>query len=360
MKKRIRHIATKAHRGVRKHLPGRLRYEENLEEVEIPRITNDQVSAHREEVLRGARKYIYPLQHSKHKIVLISTGLLIGAAVVFIVLCVVNFYKLQTTSTFYYRVSQVLPFPVGRIDNTFVSYENYLFELRHYIHYYQDKQRIDFESESGKQQLTEARKRALDRIINDAYAKRLAAERKISVSDAEVELEISRLREQNRIGSNTQVLEDVLRDYWGWTMDDFRRSLRSQLLSQKLVAAMDTDAQQRVQKALAEIKSGKDFAEVAKAVSDDPATKSSGGSFGIDVDENNHDLPPQTVDAIFSMKQGEVSAPIDIGTGLEIVKILEVNGDKRKAAHILIRYKDLNTFLNDIKEKQPSRIYIKL
>ena len=36
---------------------------------DVPRITSDTVEEHREEVLSSARKYIYPLQHSKHHVV---------------------------------------------------------------------------------------------------------------------------------------------------------------------------------------------------------------------------------------------------------------------------------------------------
>ena len=51
----------------------------------LPRITNETVTEHREEVLSTARKYIYPLQHSKHRVVLISTSILSAAVVVFFV-----------------------------------------------------------------------------------------------------------------------------------------------------------------------------------------------------------------------------------------------------------------------------------
>ena len=56
-------------------------------ESNVPRITNETVAAHREEVLSSARKYIYPLQHSKHRIVRISLSLLATALVVFFVYC---------------------------------------------------------------------------------------------------------------------------------------------------------------------------------------------------------------------------------------------------------------------------------
>ncbi|NBP37715.1 MAG: hypothetical protein EBV34_04670, partial [Betaproteobacteria bacterium] len=86
--------------------------------------------------------------------------------------------------------------------NNYVAYENYLFELKHYIHYYQNQQKLDFSTDSGKQQLAEFKKRALTKVVDDAYIKQLAAEKKISVSDKEVDNEIQIVRSQNRLGSS--------------------------------------------------------------------------------------------------------------------------------------------------------------
>ena len=91
-----------------------------------PRITNTTVAEHREEVLSSARKYIYPLQHSKHKIVLWSVSIFIITLVAFSAYCTAALYKLQSTSTFLYKVTEVIPFPIARIGNDFVAYENSL------------------------------------------------------------------------------------------------------------------------------------------------------------------------------------------------------------------------------------------
>src|SRR5688572_10428868 len=132
----------------------------------IPRITNETVAEHREEVLSSARKYIYPLQHSKHRVVIISISLLVAVIVGFFTYCLLALYKFQSSNTFIYRISQIIPFPVANAGGRMVAYENYLFELRHYIHYYQTQQKVDFSSESGKQQLAEFRKRAMDRVVD--------------------------------------------------------------------------------------------------------------------------------------------------------------------------------------------------
>ena len=125
----------------------------------VPVITSKTVPEHRDEVLSGARKYIYPLQHSKHRIVVITIGILLASIIIFVSYVTLALYSLQSTSTFIYKVTQIFPFPIARVGRDFVSYENYLFELRRYKHYYENQQKLDFNSDSGRQQLAEYQKR---------------------------------------------------------------------------------------------------------------------------------------------------------------------------------------------------------
>jgi hypothetical protein len=324
----------------------------------MPRITNDTVAEHREEVLSSARKYIYPLQHSKHRIVLLSVTIFLTVLIAFVTYCTVALYKLQSTSSFLYGVSRVMPFPVARTGKQFIAYENYLFELRHYMHYYEVQQKLDFNSESGQQQLAEFKKQALKKVIDDAYIKQLAKEQDVKVTDREINDQITILRQQNRLGSNDKVFEDVLRDYWGWSIEDFKRSLRQQLLAQKVVAKMDSATQEKAKAALAELKATNDFGAVAKKYSDDIGTKDNGGDYGFFIDKTNRDLTPQTTDTLFKMQPNQFSDIINTGYSLEIVKTLEKKEDKVRGAHILFNFKSIDANLNDLKDKQPTRVYI--
>jgi hypothetical protein len=109
----------------------------------VPRITNETVGAHREDVLKSARKYIYPLQHSKNRIIIITTTIIIVFIVAFFSYCTLALYKFQNYSSFLYKVTQVIPFPIARVNGHFISYNNYLFELEHYVHYYQTQQKLN-------------------------------------------------------------------------------------------------------------------------------------------------------------------------------------------------------------------------
>lgn len=322
------------------------------------RITNENLAEHREKVLDSARKYIYPLRQPKHRLVKISLAIATAAIVGFFAYCSVALYKFKTSSSFLYQVTKVIPFPLARIGSDFVSYESYLFEINHYEHYYKTQQNVDFDSESGKQQLQQFKKRAMQQVINDAYVKEIAQEKGISVSGQEVDARVKLIKSQNRIGSSDKEFQDVLREFWNWSVNDFKRSLKQQILEEKVKAALDTDAQTRAEKALADINSGKSFAKIAEAVSEDPSTRKSGGEFGFDINKNNRDISPATVEALFKLKPGEVSGVINVGYGLEIVKNLAQKGDSIKAAHIIFNFKDLNDYLGPIKDRKKARTYI--
>lgn len=346
---------------IKRRLPKRKREAETLEQGAqgIPRITNETVAEHREEVLSSARKYIYPLQHSAHRVVIISLSLLILTVVVFFTYCLLALYKFQSTSTFLYRITQVIPFPVAKAGPRYVAYENYLFELRHYTHYYQTQQRVDFGSESGRAQLAEFRKRAMNRVIDYAYAKDVAKEHNISVSQRELNDAISLVRNQNRLGSNDQVFEDVLKEFWGWSVGDFKRELKQQLLSQKVVSTLDTDAHARASQAAQRLQAGEDFAAVAKGLSDDAITRDGGGNYGFVIGQSDRNLPPQVIDALFKLNVGQTSGVINTGTGLEILKLNQKEGNKVQASHIVVNFKSLDTYVKPLRDKDKPKQFIR-
>ncbi len=329
-----------------------------LSDEDVPRITNETITEHREAVLSGARKYIYPLRHSKRRIVVVTTSIITSVIIGLLVYCVLALYKYYQYNAFLYHVTQVVPFPVARVGNTFVDYENYLFEVRHYVHYYQTQYIDTFSSTSKpellKQQFLQYRKQALNDVINNAYIKKLAAKNRINVSDKEISTRITDVRNQNRLGSNDKVFADVLRDYWGWSVADFKRALKSEILAEKVAAKLDTATQAKAQSVLAQAKGGADFASLG------------GADYGFGITKNNPNVPPQVVDALFQLKPGQISdiivaSPVQNGAPvtLEIVKVLTSDGATVTAQHISYPLKDVKTYVEELKKKQPPRTYVK-
>lgn len=327
---------------------------------DVPQITNESIAVHREEVLKGARKYIYPLAHSKQRIVGITISIVSSAIVALLIYCGVALYHYYQYNTFLYRITQVVPFPIAHLDGKFVSYESYLFELRHYVRYYESQSHVDFSNPDAKQQLVQYRRQALQQVINDAYIKVLASKNNVSVSDKEVNARITEVRNQNRLGGDNKVFADVLKDYWGWSITDFKRSLKQQILTEKVVAKLDTTDTKLANNALAQLKAGADFVSLAKQISDDTNAKNSGGDFGFAITKNNPNIPPQVIDALFKLKPGQISGVINTGSTLEIVKLNQKSGNSVTAWHIVFNLKDISTYLDPLKTKYPVKNYVHL
>lgn len=316
----------------------------------LPRITNETVAEHREELLRGARKYIYPLKHTKHRVVVISVSLLVTAVILFFAYTLLALYKFQSTSTFIYYVTQVIPFPIAKAGPDYVAYENYLFELRHYMHYYETQQQVNFNSPAGQQQLDAFKKQALDEVVQNAYVKQLAAKYGVSVSTQEVNNEVSLLQQQNRLGSSNQEFADVLKEFWGWSISDFKRELKSQLLAQKVVAKLDTGTYARANAALQQLQKGADFGKLAAQVSDDTTTKNNNGQYGYSISQTDQSLPPQVIAELFKLQPGQISGVINTGFTLEIVKVISTTNGKVQAAHIAFNFQSISTYVTPLEK----------
>ena len=325
----------------------------------IPQITNETVAEHREDVLKGARKYKYPLQHSKHRIVIISGSLLALAVVAFFVYVALALYKFQSSSAFIYRITQVLPVPVARAGGSFVTYENYLFELRHYEHYYQTQQRVDFSGKDGKRQLALYKPKAMDQVVQVAYVKQLASQHHVSVSGAEIDAEITSLKAQNH--TTDQELADVTNKFFGWSVDDLKRELKDELLTRKVAAALDTTATARATAVLSQLQGGADFGTLAAQNSDDPVSKGNGGQYANQaITTASTDVPAPVVRQLQAMQVGQVSGIIQTGDTLEIVKLLGNNGGKMQAAHISINVASIDSFVAGYAKTHPKHVYIKI
>ena len=82
----------------------------------------------------------------------------------------------------------------------------------------------------------------------------------------------------------------------------------------------DAEALAKAQEIRAKIVAGADFAEVAKAESNDPSTNTKGGDLGF---FKRGQLPPSIEEAAFALKPGEISQPVKTSMGYAVVKVEE-------------------------------------
>lgn len=326
----------------------------------VPRITDETVSEHREAVLGKARRYIYPLRHSRKHFVRLSVSIFIGVIILFLAFCSLELYLFQSTSSFIYSVSEIVPFPVAKAGSSWISYSSYLFELKRNLHYYITQQQTNFNSKDGQTQLKHLKQQAMDQVILNAYVEQLAKKNRVKVTGAQINNEVSLLRAQNRIGNSQQVFDNVLKEYWGWSESDFDHELGEQMLQQAVVAKLDTQTDTLAQNVLSQIHAGGNFGSLAALYSADTSAKANGGQYSGSITVNDPNLAPQITQALFKLKPGQVSNIVNTGFTLEILKLLSVSGNSVQAAHIQFNFQPITTFTDPLQKAHPPSEYISI
>lgn len=320
------------------------------------RITNETVAEHRERVLAGGRKFKYPLQYTKHRVVIVTVMIVVSIVVITSAIGAWQLYGMQNTSKFMLRVTQVLPVPVAEADGAQVRYSDYLLELRSALHYLSTKEAVNFSSDDGKRQLDYQKRLALNKAIESTYVQKIANEQGVSVSDEELDGFVNKALENNQFGVTKDMYQQVISDYYDWTFDDYRNSVRKQLLRKKLAAKVDTEGLQKIRAALDALSGGADFAATAKEKSEDVVSAANGGDMGFvskDVDD-----PSGLMVAAESLQNGQFSGVIDGVDGFYIIKAYEKRDKEIKFAKIFVSYKTLNQQIANLKKDKKVKEYI--
>ncbi len=332
------------------------------EEPASPRITNDTVAEHREEVLSGGRRFLYPLQHSKHRVVIISAGLIVMLILATSILSWMMLYRWQETSNFAYRVTEIVPAPVAKVDGEYVSYERYLFELRSSIYYYTHhaQEGVDINGPEGERIIQEAKIKALEKAKLDTLAVKYAKEKGIVITGEEIDNQIKNIQSQGGIDETTGVLNDVLSDFYGWDLDDLKKVVRMQLIRQKLPAVLDTETIDEATRVLLELNDGAKFGALTKKYSDDQLTKDKAGNIG-PIKRDNTELPKEFIDAAFELEKGQTTNElVKTPFGLHIIKVNKKSADEVDVSHILFRYFSINDYLKKQLDAAETKDYITL
>lgn len=246
---------------------------------------------------------------------------------------------------------------------------------------------------------SQIRRTVLDRLIEKKLTEQKIKELGIKVSDEEIRQAIDDVRKQNNITSQEALVAALAGQ--GLTFDQYRAQLQEQIEKLRLVS-MEVRAKVHVsetemsdyyttnrakytedesyrarhiffktgEKATAEeitlskttalavlkdAKGGKDFAELAKKFSEDPAARKDGGDLG---SFKKGDMQPELEKSILSLKPGEVSELVSTPIGFHIIKLeARVDGTtkpfesvKAEIEEILYRKKSEERFSQWMKE----------
>lgn len=320
------------------------------------RITNETVAEHRERILAGGRRFKYPIQYARHKLVINTIAISLVAAVVLLLVGWWQLYPSQSTNSFFYKVTRVLPLPVARVDGELVRYSDYLMQYRSSTHIAQQIEKVSLKGEEGQRRKNYYKRVAMDNAISETYAQKLANDLRVSVSDDELNKLVSYYSEANGSQLSRAAYMGVVKDMNGYDWNEYLRTLERHLLRQKVSVAVDKsarDIKNTLETTL--LKDGSNFEQIAKAQGDKVELASSG------LVNNNNSDGGRAAEAS-KLEVGQVSKPFISRSidGYYIVKLVEKNDKQVSYLSIKVPLTEFSSQLNTIKKQGKVDEYISI
>ena len=299
------------------------------EDTAPSRITNDTVAEHRERILAGGRRFKYPIQYARHRLVFNT----VIVTIVFLVLLVLvgwwQLYPMQNSSAFMYRLTRVIPVPVAVVNGEQVPYSDYLVQYRASEYYLDKYGEIKLNTSDGQRQLAYIKRQSLDKAEQTAYARQIARPRKITVSNQEVNdfISVERNTINGRVSQETY--DSSMQLYYGETSSDYRLRVANSMLEAKVAFAIDTDATAQVKQAQTLISSTQgDLAAVASQMASSKGGKVTVGQSGM-VDATSKFSGLRVAD-VAKLNKGATSGPLKSTTddGYYFAKVIDKSGNQ--------------------------------
>jgi parvulin-like peptidyl-prolyl isomerase len=196
---------------------------------------------------------------------------------------------------------------------------------------------LDTTTPAGQAEIERLRERVLEWMIDEILIEQAAEEgvgtnAPIQVTAEQVEQQVNALRGDDASRFNRWLASN------GLTLDQLREQIRSDLITSAVRDQVTADVDRAVPqvrvrhilvseesvaaKALGELRSGRDFAVVARQYSEDMATRNSGGDLGF----VPRGVMPRPVEEIaFGSQAGQISDIIYTESGLHIIQVVEID-----------------------------------
>ena len=341
----------------RKSLKKKILKKSNTQETQVAKITNTTLEEQRKEILNKGKKFKYPVQYSKNRLV---GNALIIALVILITgsgLLWYQLYKVQNTGEFIYRFTTVIPFPVANVDGENALYRDYLMEYRANMQIANAK-KDEIESANNVKALSVLNKnKAMKNAIANAYAQKKAREMGISVSEKEIDEAFDGQRKTQNTELTESALYKIAADNYGLSPSEYRRMfIELPLLRRKVTAEIDKNTAKTRDEVVKYLNdNSNDFSKAAEHFGDKIEYNKPGKVRKTNIDGGRSKVASQ-------LNVGEVSKPFisNAGDGYYIVKLIEKNDNEISYESIKIKFTEFNSQLEKLEKEGKVKKYIKV
>lgn len=201
-----------------------------------------------------------------------------------------------------------------------------------------EAQGIDPESEEGQENLNQAQKWILNVMIEQKLMEQAAEKAGITVTEEDVNGEMEAMIAES---GGEEAFRAQLEE-WGETYEEARREVRAQLIGMAMTERVlegvpeETehvharhilvDTKEEAERLHAQLEAGADFAELAKAHSQDDSTRESGGDLGFF--PRGILVATEVEEAAFALQPGQFSEVISSSMGYHIVQVIERDSNR--------------------------------
>ena len=334
--------------GVTKYLPRlwynlimklRLKKTDKKTEQEI-------VDERRAEVLAKGRKFKYPLQWTKHRVVINTILIAVIVTAILFVSGWLALYKFGMTDDFLYRITKIISVPVATVDGENVAFSDYLMFYRSSI--------ISIERQTGQgdneDSLNELRlqykRSALSEAEDYAYAVKLAKDLGITVTDEDIKNEFERHLKIGGIERSEESFLKIIGDNFGLNKSEYERMLYLSITKAKVEATIDEIANKIADKVENMLKeNGGNYSAVADALGADIIYEETGGM-----------VPTQNIDGgraaeAFKLEPGAESGRFisASGDGYYFVKLIAKNDTEVNFVSIKVPFAEFNSRMDTLR-----------
>lgn len=317
----------------------------------------EKVEERREEVLATGRKFKYPLQWTKHRVVintilisLVTLGILVAGGWFAL-------YRLQMTDELLYRLTQILPVPVAEVDGEKVRFSDYLMLYRSSLQSL-SRQSTQEQSEEDLASMREQFKMAaLQKAEEYTYAVKLGKELGLTVSDEEIANEFDRHRQIGSVDRSEAAFLKIIKDNFGMSKDEYNRMIYLTLMRAKVDEKIDeqaNDISREVERKLAE-KDGS-FKDVVAEMGDKIIYEETNGMV------SNKNVDGGRADAASRLDIGSQSGRFVSmnGDGYYFVKLVDKNAAEVNFVSIKVNFTELNKRLSEIRAADKIKEFIEI
>ncbi len=307
----------------------------------------EKVEERREEVLSRGRKFKYPLQYAKHRLIINTVIIAIVAVGVLAVSGWAALYKLGDMGDIMYRISSIIPVPVAKIDGERVRFSDYLMTSRSSLTTLEQQSGLDGSEEDMRAMKERYKRAALTQAEDLAYAMKLGKELGLTVSEEEINAAFDEHRKVGGAERSEESFLKVLSTNFGLSKREYRRMLELALMRAKVEQEIDkqaSDVAKKVQTMLGE--TGNDFGKVKESLGEAVEYTATGGL----IDNKNVDSGRSAV--AMKLSVGEVSERFlsSNGDGYYFVKTIEKTETQVHYESLYIKFTEFDKRVAEVRD----------